>query len=215
MRTVFCVLMLTHIAASPAFGDLISRHDPAIFCEYPFRLQGDGNLTYDSATNLEWLDLTCTLNLSYYSAANRLQDMPGFRYATSSEVAEFITNAGVTFPNNQQLDDSEALSALQKKWGITQEAPWAFTSNIITGELLTNSWVQAVMLSNTFDPEGMPDLALTSAFWASGSVIPSGSALVREVAIPEPSSIALASLGIVGLLAHQFRRRKVRQGNAV
>lgn len=60
---------------------------------------GDGLLTLDTATGLEWLDLTQTdLELSFNQMLVQLGPggaFEGFRYATEAEVLTLLTNAGI------------------------------------------------------------------------------------------------------------------------
>ena len=60
---------------------------------------GDGLLTLDTDTNLEWLDLTETINLSFNEisgGAGGYTTILGFRYATHEEVTALYLTAGVT-----------------------------------------------------------------------------------------------------------------------
>ena len=59
----------------------------------------DRLLTLDTETNLEWLDLTATLNLSYLDVQGGAGDYLttyGFRYATGAELRVLLDHAGVT-----------------------------------------------------------------------------------------------------------------------
>ena len=59
---------------------------------------GDGLLTRDAATGLEWLDLTATTNMSVEEVRANLQkggQFEGFEYATADQVADLLANAGL------------------------------------------------------------------------------------------------------------------------
>jgi hypothetical protein len=59
---------------------------------------GDGMLTFDTESGLEWLDWTATTNLSYEEVSPQLDlggDYYGFRYATLDEVGVLYDNAGL------------------------------------------------------------------------------------------------------------------------
>ena len=63
----------------------------------PLSLVDHGSYTTDTATNLNWLDLSATYGLSYNqvmgnSGVNYIAE--GWRYATSSELATLFTDAG-------------------------------------------------------------------------------------------------------------------------
>jgi len=59
-------------------------------------LPGDGLLTYDSATGLQWLDLTATLGKSVNEVLGGYGGYidTGFRYATTAEVEQLYLDAG-------------------------------------------------------------------------------------------------------------------------
>jgi hypothetical protein len=59
---------------------------------------GDEKLTFDSKTNLEWLDITETVNISYNSVIHEINSQgifKGFRIATRQEVEELLLNSGI------------------------------------------------------------------------------------------------------------------------
>lgn len=58
---------------------------------------GDGLLTLDTSTGLQWLDLTQTTNISYNSILDGYGGWlgMGFRYATSNEVVNLYQAAGI------------------------------------------------------------------------------------------------------------------------
>src|SRR5262245_53925791 len=61
--------------------------------------RGDQLLTFDTATRLEWLNLTVTANHSYLEVLAGFGGFIGtfgFQYATSAQVATLYTHAGVT-----------------------------------------------------------------------------------------------------------------------
>lgn len=61
--------------------------------------RGDQLLTYDSATNLEWLNLTVTANHSYLEILAGFGGFIGsfgFQYATQSQVSTLFQHAGVS-----------------------------------------------------------------------------------------------------------------------
>ncbi len=72
---------------------LVRVNDPAL----PAGVDGF-NLTRDTTTGLEWLDLTLTKGLSYDDIASGAGGFlsAGFRIATTSEVATLFTHAGAT-----------------------------------------------------------------------------------------------------------------------
>ena len=83
------LILALALFSSPVMAG-ISSADDAVF--------GPDSLTFDSDTNLAWLDLTHTINRSYDDVASKLgagQEFDGYRYATEAEVLTFLTNAGI------------------------------------------------------------------------------------------------------------------------
>lgn len=61
--------------------------------------RGDQLVTYDSATNLDWLNLTVTANRSYLeilAGFGGFMSIFGFQYATQSQVTTLFQHAGVS-----------------------------------------------------------------------------------------------------------------------
>lgn len=82
------VFLLLGSRSSP--GALVSVNSPQF---------GADTLTRDTATGLEWLDLTVTLNRSFNNVSARLAPgrlYDGFRYATLEEVEALWAGAGIT-----------------------------------------------------------------------------------------------------------------------
>lgn len=80
------ILLLFYI---PAFAALESRSDEVF---------GADSITYDSDTELEWLDINLTTDLSYYEIEAAFEpggDFFGFRHATVDEVDQLFINAGI------------------------------------------------------------------------------------------------------------------------
>ncbi|MBV6469122.1 MAG: hypothetical protein NBKEAIPA_01007 [Nitrospirae bacterium] len=76
---------------------------------------GDHLITLDTETNLEWLSLDATLNLSYLevlSGAGGYTTTYGFRYATGAEIALLLQHAGIT------------------KYGLTQVVPFPQSNHV-------------------------------------------------------------------------------------
>lgn len=80
-------------------------HANAALLPYDFSSSGDELLTRDTDTSLEWLDLTATTSLSYNDIVGGWGDLlttHNFRYATSLEVNQLISNAGGDNPSGVQ-----------------------------------------------------------------------------------------------------------------
>jgi hypothetical protein len=85
-------------------GLLFSSQSQAMLIEMDLYSGGDHLLTLDTDTNLQWLDLSVTKNLSYNTVSALIggalfpefsyPDLDEFRYATMDEVTELAERAG-------------------------------------------------------------------------------------------------------------------------
>lgn len=84
---------------------------------------GDGKLTYDNVSGLEWLDLTETTNTSYNQMLAQINS-PGdlyssFRYATSAELDQLVQQFNLTTTNMLYSGFSNGIADLSGYLGIT------------------------------------------------------------------------------------------------
>ena len=83
-----------------------------------------GNYTRDTRTNLEWLDLTETGNLSYRYVSSQLGsggEFGGWSFAAGDQVASFFDSAGgragsYKGPSNCNCEDTTL--AILNYWGV-------------------------------------------------------------------------------------------------
>jgi probable HAF family extracellular repeat protein len=76
----------------------ISTMANSALVEMDWKTPGDKSITYDTATGLQWLDLTASFNRSVSDVASQLGvggDYQGFQYATESEVRTLFSNADI------------------------------------------------------------------------------------------------------------------------
>jgi len=162
---------------------------------------GDGLVTLDNDTGLEWLDLTATQGISFNAAlASGYVVNDGFRHATIAEVEALLVNAGfITTDNaNNPLNDAAAALMLDLM-GCTQfcgtnfetgrgfavsSATFTSRPNYHAGPLGGGAAVVSLQTSNK-------DLVdATAGHW-----------LVRAAVqtVPEPGTLVLLGLGLIGL----------------
>jgi hypothetical protein len=86
----YTVAVLVGIASMLALG----QADAATLVSADLNSAGDGLITIDKSTSLEWLDLTATVGQSRAQVLASSYVMQGFRYATQSEVTQLWEDAG-------------------------------------------------------------------------------------------------------------------------
>lgn len=168
---------------------------------------GGGTITYDSDTNLEWLDLTVTQGQSFNDVfASLASTYKGYRYASSDEVLRFFSDGGVTEGSN--------LSALNvlNLWGILSDDTDMFgIRSILSYGLVSN--INFGYGTPAHNSVGLASISVQRNAYESSEILNypypdtsgdflTGSALVRVATVPEPESYAmfLAGLGIIGAI---------------
>lgn len=187
-----------------------------------WRTPGDGLLTVDPATGLQWLDLSITRGFPWSYIEPLLGPggpLDGFRRPTEAEVGVFWTDAGIPDVVLAGATPTAAnfapVGALQSIWGNAGQLPITLPGT--TATLITTA--------NSFDPvdnrvEGTPLLlrynergTAIAVLRTLLGVLPTepvpylSHALVRSVApIPEPASLLLFAAGLAaGVLRWRAR----------
>jgi hypothetical protein len=179
---------------------------------------GDGLITLDTGTNLEWLDVTETFGLSadqVLAGAGGWVDL-GFTLATTAQVTELFQNAGGTNIGSAALTAQNYVPArtlMDLLGGCSACQADGFTYDQLQGFTIVSS-------GSSFVPFlGANDTAQTGQFvspWtsisSSNSSVYLGSWLVRE-SIPEPTTALLIG-GAFLVLAGRRRRPTPRCSGA-
>lgn len=201
--SISSVLLLGFAVSSLANASLIVRD---------WKAAGDNALTLDTATKLEWLDLTYTAGMSYKQVSSALSPagaFGGFRYATVNDVTTLFSDAGIpdiglrTAANYTPVNN---LLGLEGKLVSLAGGGW---SHAITGTPAGPneqyySVLQLVLGSPPFVGIALPGICCV----ATNAVSPdTGSWLVRPMSVSEPPTFLLVGLVSV-LLPAYFRSRR-------
>jgi len=179
----------------------------------------NGSTTVDTATNLEWLDVTATLGESYNSVIGGFGGYiaDGYSVATTSQICVLFGALGDSIANcpDAAVDILAAAHAAEFiiKFGDTTVSlsgyggtfGW-FDSGYVS---LKHDWVGIGCIEGTAMNItcGGTNTAVAHGYGnfpdAKHSMV--GGWLVRDASVPEPAIIALFTLGLVGI---GFARRK-------
>jgi hypothetical protein len=181
---------------------------------------GTGTATLDTATNLQWLDLTITKNQSEATVNGLLgSTYSPYRYATAAEVETLFGDAGVAItgsnpaaplPGTDPTANYAPTLALLNLFGVLSTNNLRKASIGITGtELSPGFWTTYTLEARTNNGIVTWGLVYSAVFGTNSANTTTGSFLVRSVeptpaAIPEPASLLLLATGF----GAAFRRRQ-------
>ncbi len=211
-------LLLTIVfQLSPVAASLVDWNDSTL----PSYQSADGfNITTDTLTNLDWLDIDTTTNISFdeMSALIGVGELQGFRYATLSEIDTFFTHLGLPTaplpgslstpdPNGTLFRDAASHTGAALNGGNLSISGWHSVSARPDSAPLLVIVLHPVSFQETSTYAKITDFPPSSPSPTFGNWIvrPAQS---PDGVIPEPSSVVLwGLLGALGLAVPGWRRR--------
>lgn len=215
---------------SLVLGGLLFPFSVASFAAYQNPIVDHGDFLTDTSTQLDWLDVTKSVNMSFAFVNSQFGAggvFEGWRYATSAEFQRLINDfTRYEMPNGSisfYLDEIDGLvqmlgSTIDSYWmseyGVTLDASFGYpeggyldsTAGVLGDAPPPGVGGRLVGLLEDNDSGSFADFAQIKAFQFSTS--PSiGSYLVRSASVqgvPEPTSFTLIG---IGLAAMAFRRK--------
>lgn len=216
------MLKKTGIVLIAISGLVVLQSPQAALIEMDLNTIGDGLVTFDSETGLEWLDLSESAGWSASNVSTGFSaggTFEGWRYATADEWLQLITAAGLSAwlapvnPDTASYTPEDLQSLLYligapnyvgQTAGYVSEASLGTTAE---DRGFDPSHPQAdynLLAPLTFTLYSWMYVGSFDVYWNPEFVNNSGHYLVRN-SVPAPASLALMSLGLIGL---GFARRK-------
>ena len=197
------------LLAEDSQAAIVAAHDPTIIGNgFP---PDDGlNLTFDSSTNLEWLDITLSLGVTTNAALAELGPggiFAGFSHASNAQVTQLFQNMGLAtgnYPGITSLADggvlADAAIDILGESGVTSSG--IRFSQGTTTDMLTVTSQRVATIRN----DGVSSItAGNGGVGTDTSGFQIGHFLVRSTIVPEPTSTGLIVLGCVGLFLRRIR----------
>ncbi|MYN09353.1 PEP-CTERM sorting domain-containing protein [Pseudoduganella aquatica] len=173
----------------------------------------DNLLTIDTATKLEWLDLSQTYGMTLQQVTALLgagQPFSGFQLATAAQVHDLMGNAGLPFSTSNSTISTASADILEAQ-ALTALLSDTMSSTYGSAYYGSRALLSDNGLSRMVGYYAINGTALRNDYFVTSSSAASGVWLVRQassgVPIPEPQSLALLGMGLAVLALK--RRRNV------
>ena len=178
----------------------------------------DHSYLTDTVSGLDWLDVTASISMSYYSVYvyGTYGGFNGWRYASGKEFNSLIINSGgivsidYNFNLQQETLNVSIIDSLQDLLGITKTNNLGveYTKGLLSDSTADGSHYTAMLINDDRELSILDSsVARATTYYRSTGYDDLGSFLVRETSyipapvpsVPEPSIILLMTTGLVGL----------------
>jgi hypothetical protein len=170
---------------------------------------GDKKITRDTATGLEWLDLTETRNQwpNLVLAGTFVNDL-GFRYATRSELDSLFIDIG--FGPGLPASNFAPANLLVQLMGCSGfESPCDRTGGAFDVDVVTSSVsTRTVFINHGQSSAFINDLTSSLDGILDSFTVGTGNFLVRSAVVPEPSTMLFLGSCLAGLAGASWSRRR-------
>ncbi len=205
MKKVYFILIITCVifAFDISHADL-QEIDDAVF--------GVNAITWDTATGLEWLDVTFSVNRSYLDVSSQFGtggDYEGFRHATVSDLEAFFFAGGIPYLGQTPNTNLIPYMTLSNLVGVTSYQDGYPQTQGIAGDEATRGGQHTGTIDYVFFLQYPTYKAHTDLVYGQTTKITTtGHWLLRDVAIvPEPVSSTLFIVGATTLGFSRFRKK--------
>jgi hypothetical protein len=199
------------------FSLMVGAHANAGLITKDYSNVGDGHLTVDTIGQMEWLDVSIFvgMNLDALQGTNQWT-IDGFHLATDAELVALWKNVGVTYildyAGNLDFGTSHTAASLialtdlyLKLGGGASNFGGHSYIHGITADMDNNGLSYLARMKGT----GTAHVNTNGDNYGNtGQTVPTvGAFFVRSVAVPEPSSLAIFALGIIGLASRRLKKQ--------
>lgn len=184
----------------------------------------NGSFTTDTASGLDWLDLTQTVNTEYSVVESQMGaggQFEGWTLASRDQVITFLGNAGgngvYDGTNNTQIntdsgwntENNGVVAPLLDIWGNFSNDPQNHSAHFIFDEQNQfDHYTMGYLFDTTKASWGLvSDLMEITTTWSGSASTQVGAALVRTSVVPVPAAVWLFGSGLIGLAGIARRKR--------